>query len=183
MEETKMRVAAFDMGTKNFAFAVVDIDPNAPEVWGNPLSMGSQDLRQGCPFQNMITYLGTYDGLWATVDVVLIEQQLYRKNIKAARLACHTHAYFLHRHPGKPVYEYPAYYKTKYTGFHHAKSSHRERKEYAIRLVLGHYEETDPVFCEWLSGLPKKDDVCDCVLMCNTFPVSPLYAVITDQRR
>jgi hypothetical protein len=167
-----MRIVAFDMGVKNFAYAVADIPPGGG--WGHVVSVDVHDLRGGSPYQNLIAYLEKNDPLWGSADVVLVEQQLNRMNIQATKLACHVHAYFLHRHPHKPFYEYPSLYKTKYTHFTTPSSSHRQRKEHAVLHVLGHYEETDPVLAAWVASFPKKDDICDCILMCNTFLQSPL---------
>lgn len=163
-----MKIVAFDIGIKNFAFAVLEND-NIVSMDVHDLYHCSQDI-----YQSLICYLKTYNYLWKQVDVVLIEQQLNRMNIKATKLACHVYAYFLHCHPQKPIYEYPSIYKTKYTSFPLHTSTHKQRKKYAIQLVLHKYQD-DPVFLDWISLFPKKDDVCDCILMCNTFQSSPLY--------
>lgn len=163
-----MRLAAFDIGIKNFAFAVVSMENE------KIVSMDVCDLRGQNIYHNLLTYLKQYDYLWETVDVVLIEQQLNRMNIQATKLACHVYAYFLHRHPSKYIYDYPSLYKTKYTCFALENSTHRQRKQYAIQKVLEQYQN-DPVFLDWLSQFPKKDDLCDCILMCKTFPSTPLY--------
>jgi hypothetical protein len=162
-----MRVVAFDIGLKNFAFAVMDDGQHL-------VSMDVHDLRGQDLYYNLVCYLKQYTYLWNKVDVVLIEQQLNRMNIQATKLACHVHAYFLHCHPSIPVLEYPSLYKTKYTCFPLDHSTHRQRKQYAIQQVLEQYQQ-DPVFLDWISNFPKKDDVCDCILMCRTFPSTPLY--------
>jgi hypothetical protein len=167
-----MIVVAFDIGTKNFAFAVVDI---RGEGWGDVMSIDVHDLRDGHLYKNLITYMKKHDHLWRKANVILIEQQLNRMNIQATKLACHLYAYFLHRHPTLPVYEYPSLYKTKYTDCPLQSSTHKQRKEYAIQLVLDYYQEKDPVFFQWISSFKKKDDICDTVLMCNTFVKSPLF--------
>lgn len=170
-----MIIAAFDIGVKNFAFAVVRIHDDSKNDWGEVVSVDVHDLREGNIYQNLISYMKKHDGLWGKVDAVLIEQQLNRMNIKATKLACHLHAYFLHRHPTKPIFEYPSIYKTKYTNFPIQSSTHKQRKDYAIKLVLDHYEENDPVLYQWISSFKKKDDISDCILMANTFKKSPLY--------
>lgn len=172
-----MIVAAFDIGIKNFAFAVLDI--HTKEKWGDVLHIDVHDLREGNIYKNLIAYMKTYDHFWEKVDVVLIEQQLNRMNIQATKLACHLHAYFLHRHPTKPIFEYPSIYKTKYTDFPLQSSTHKQRKEYAIQLVLGYYNENDPVVFHWISSFKKKDDISDCILMANTFIKSPLYRIFS----
>lgn len=162
-----MIVAAFDMGVRNFAFAVMDVDT------GNVLALDAHDLGGDC-FRNLIVYLKRHDALWDRADVLLIEQQLLRANIQASKLACHVHAYFLHRHPAKTVFHYPATYKTRRTGLT-GTTTHRQRKQHAVQTVLRHYEETDPVVLDWVSAFDKKDDICDCLLMCSTFTQSAIY--------
>lgn len=165
-----MWIAAFDIGVKNFAFAVV-------EGVDNVLHVDLHDLRAGnSPYINLISYLDRHQTLWKKVDVVLIEQQLYRTNVAATKLSCHLHAYFLHRFPQKKVIEYPSSYKTKYTKFSIKSSSHKQRKDYAIQYVLDKCQKNDPVLYDWLLTFPKKDDICDCILMCETFYASPFSA-------
>lgn len=169
-----MIVVAFDIGTKNFAFAVVDIQISG---WGDVLHIDVYDLRKGGGnlYKNLISYMKVYHHLWEKADVVLIEQQLNRMNVQATKLACHLYAYFLHQHPTLPIFEYPSIYKTKYTDCPLHSSTHKQRKNYAIQLVLDYYKEKDPVLFQWISSFPKKDDICDTILMCNTFLKSPLY--------
>lgn len=162
-----MIVAAFDMGMRNFAFAVLDVDGD------RILALDVHDLGAD-PFRGLIDYLGRHDVLWEKTDVILIEQQLLRANVQASKLACHVHAYFLHRHPTKPVIDYPSSYKTRLTGLT-GPTTHRQRKQHAVQLVLDHYKESDPVAFDWLSSFTKKDDVCDCVLMCTTLTSTPLF--------
>lgn len=166
-----MRIAAFDIGIKNFAFAVVDLID--ADTIGHVVSIGLHDLGSHPPL-HLIAYLKTNDRLWETVDAVLIEQQLNRSNVQATKMSCHVHAYFLHRHPNKPVLEYPSIYKTKYTGMK-SSGSYKQRKDHSVQLVIDHYHEIDPVLIGWLSCYTKKDDICDCVLMCNTLMKTPLY--------
>jgi hypothetical protein len=167
-----MIIAAFDIGVKNFAFAVLDV---RTKEWGDVLYIDVRDLREGNIYKNLIEYMKTYDHFWRKVDVILIEQQLNRMNIQATKLACHLYAYFLHQHPSRPIFEYPSTYKTKYTDFPLQSSTHKQRKEYAIQLVLDYYSENDPVVFQWISSFKKKDDISDCILMANTFIKSPLY--------
>lgn len=168
-----MIVAAFDIGIKNFAFAILDVKNK--EEWGDVLHIDVHDLREGNIYKNLLEYMRKYDHFWEKINVVLIEQQLNRINIQATKLACHLYAYFLHRHPTKPIFEYPSIYKTKYTDFPLQSSTHKQRKEYAIQLVLEYYNENDPVIFQWISSFKKKDDISDCILMANTFIKSPLY--------
>jgi len=175
-----MRVVAFDMGRKNFAFACVDLPSERLHentvIFGQVIYLETHDLtRDGDDiFRSLIEYLNQHRRLWECADVILVEQQMNALNIHAARLACHVVAYFYNRFPDLPVYEYSASYKTRFLG---AKPSltHRGRKLFAIKTVLDHYAEHDPVAHDWISNLSKKDDVADCILMCATFPISKAF--------
>lgn len=165
-----MRVAAFDMGIKNFAFAQVEIDS------GYVCWVDVHDFRdEGRNIHRaLIVHLDRYQHLWQKTDVVLIEQQLNRHNIQASRLACHVAAYFFHRFPSMVVHDYPNVYKTRYL---HAPRTldHAGRKKFAVEAVLTRYQGIDPVLHDWLlSGFSKLDDVADCILMALTFSSSPL---------
>lgn len=173
-----MRIVAFDMGRRNFAFAEMIQSPN--ETWGNVVFFDTHDFNNEKPsvmFRNLISYLNQFRNIWENVEIVLIEQQLSSLNIQAARLACHVAAYFYHCYPGVKVFDYPAVYKTKLLG-EQKKTTHRERKQFAIQKVWDHYSYADPVLWEWINTLKKKDDVADCILMCATFPLSPFYKEI-----
>jgi len=169
-----MRVVAFDMGIRNFAFAIMDIDE--ANGWGYVRYIDTHDLMGdgGDIHRMLIVYLDRYFEWWRTTDVVLIEQQLKLHNFQAARLACHVAAYFYHRLPSLPVHDYPSTYKTRYFGAIRS-LDHKGRKRFAVDTVLVHYKDSDPVLCEWLSSFPKKDDIADCILMAATFHASPFF--------
>lgn len=173
-----MRIVAFDMGKRNFAFAEVDIDPSTQQ-WGNVITIDVHDFgsKNEHLFRDLILYLDRFQEIWERTDVILIEQQLSSLNIQAARLACHVSAYFFHKHKNVPVFDYPASFKTKLLG-ETKKTTHRERKQFAIQKVLDEYSQQDPVLWDWMSCFPKKDDIADCILMCCTFGKSPFYSKI-----
>lgn len=178
-----MRIVAFDMGIRNFAFASVDLpDTSRQYHWGDVRHVHVHDLSGGNIYRNLIGFLDRYRSLWEVTDVVLIEQQLNRMNIQATKLSCHVYSYFLNHHPNKFITEYPSVYKTKFTQFPYKSSSHKERKQYAIQYVMEHYRESDPVLYDWIDMYRKKDDICDCILMCNTFLQTPLGKMWKEDR-
>jgi hypothetical protein len=164
-----MRIAAFDMGIKNFAFVVMDTEDDYVR-W-----LDLSDLSHSADiYRNLIHHLNSFNRHWRDVDTVLIEQQMNRHNIGAARLACHVMAFFYHCHPHVRVIEYPSSYKTRYTqGGNHLE--YRARKSFAVAQVMNAYEDKDPVLIDWILSLSKKDDIADCILMGITFPRSPLW--------
>lgn len=161
-----MRIAAFDMGIKNFAFVIMDND-YVRMMDHHDFTKESSDL-----YRRLIHHLHSYDSYWKDIDLVLIEQQMNRLNINALRMACHVAAFFYNCFPDICVMEYPSIYKTRYLGGHNL--SYPERKAFAINKVATICQD-DPVLLDWFSTLSKNDDVADCILMCHTFPASPLF--------
>lgn len=172
----RMRLAAIDIGRKNFALAYSPCQTD--DGWCVINMVDVKDLTLDGPdlYRNLITHLNKFRKIWEDVDVVLIEQQLNRMNVQATKLSCHVHAYFLNQFPSKRVFEYPPTYKTRL--LKEKSVPYRERKNFAVRTVLDYYEHADPVLHDWIMTLPKKDDVADCILMCKTFFLSPLYRQI-----
>lgn len=170
-----MRVVAFDMGRRNFAFAEMEVEGrNKPcHIHMFDVHDFGSDIAPMELFRSLIVHLDRFFSVWDRAHVILIEQQLSSLNIQANRLACHVAAYFFHKYPNLRVFEYPASYKTKLFG--EQKTKHRERKQFAIQKVRELFEEQDPVAWDWISSFKKKDDVADCILMCVTFPLSPLF--------
>lgn len=172
-----MKVVAIDIGKRNFAYAGAVL--REEEDWPHVFSMGVEDLTIGDSrniYRNLITYLDTLKHIWEECDIVLIEQQLNMMNIQATKISCHVQAYFMHKYPYKSVMEYPSTYKTRLEpGLEGKKTTHRQRKQFAIAKVMDYYQENDPVLYDWIMALRKKDDVSDCILMCKTFVKSSLY--------
>lgn len=168
-EGQTMRVVAMDMGIKNFAFVQMENEMVENEDWGHVRWLDVRDLGGDRDeiYRALIRHLDQFRWIWETTDVVLIEQQLSRDNVAATRLASHTAAYFYHQFPRVPVMEYSAQHKTRLLGADRG-LSYRQRKDFAVRMVMEHYREKDPVLCDWLEGLSKKDDVADCILMAAT---------------
>lgn len=165
-----MRIAAFDIGRRNFALAVMDFPSS--EV----LSLRNHDFSSSQGeglFRELYHYLESLDGLLKEVHAILIEQQFFHAklgcNIEALKLSQHTLAYFLLRYPKKDVMEYSS---TRKTRFFHAPyfKLKRDRKLWSIQKAMELLPlSTDPVLEEMWNMHKKKDDVSDCVLMCISY--------------
>lgn len=167
-------ILAIDIGMKNFAYAVVRM--KEPLLW-NEIRTCTTCIDIG--HLHFEKYSVLYDFLRNVMkkhashefSVILIEQQYSSRhcsNIKALKIAQHVHAFFGICYPNQRVIEYPAYWKTRI--FHAPyKQTKYQRKQWAISTVQDIYA-TDDILCEWMTCLPKKDDVCDCILMALSFP-------------
>lgn len=116
-------------------------------------------------YRNLHSYLESWEMVWDKADVILVEQQMSTgkiHNIKAIKISQHILAYFLIRFPQKKLVEYGATFKTSLFGVHFKIKA--DRKKWSVEKVKELLEE-DPVALDILELIPKKDDVCDCVLM------------------
>jgi len=165
-----MRIACFDIGKRNFAFAV--LSRPCPEDGIEIECLQNTDLvRDGSSsspdlYMTLIHHLDLFVYEWDECSVFLIEQQMsvrHQSNIMALKIAQHVYSYFLHRYGRtKRIIEYPAYHKTRY--FETSKTMTKyERKKWSVEKV------TELFGKEVVSSFHKKDDVCDCVLMGYTF--------------
>jgi len=182
-----------DMGLRNFAFAEVEVEVEVGTVsvsesktWGHVRRIDVHDLTEEAAawsdsttklYRGLIVYLDRHQEVWQRADVILVEQQLNRLNIVATKLACHVMAYFLHRFPEKRVVEFPSSYKGRYLKAPPG-LSHPQRKQWAIKTVMGIYQDQDPVMYDWILTFPKRDDIADCILMANLFPRTPLFSSV-----
>ena len=163
---------AFDIGIHHFAWA--KMRRGREETDSEVLAMDCHDFG---PSQKLVElyplllqYLRSLD--YTDVHTVLIEQQMNRMNIRATKISVFVYAYFLMEHsPSIHVLEYPAYHKTKAFGMHGLSKS--ERKKWSVQHVLTHVVDSDPVALDWLQQFPKKDDICDCIMMIQSFSILP----------
>ena len=128
-----IRIAAFDIGKKNFAFAVQEIDLATITEFnvktllkkGKIIGLENLDLTYNCKkcyldprtFLNMAETLDKFEYLWNSCDVFLIEQQMSfgkKRNTMALKLGQHCYSYFCIKYRDtKKVIEFPAYHKTQ----------------------------------------------------------------------
>lgn len=157
-----MRVVAFDMGKKNFAWAVVDISTNVVECFD------LVDLDQTANvYRNLHAYLLRTEPVFRDCGVVLVEQQM-KSNYQALKLSQHVMAFFYLRFPEKTILEWSASYKTSVYGLE--KTTKSCRKRFAVEKVRETLRD-DPVVADLFEMLGKKDDVADCILMCFSFGI------------
>jgi hypothetical protein len=159
-----MRIACFDIGRRNFAFAVLSYRDQKIEIE----NLQNTDLGDGSAsdlYMALIHHLDLFVYEWDECSVFLIEQQMstrHHMNIVALKIAQHVYSYFLHRYgTTKRVIEYPAYHKTRC--FTTEKMTKARRKKWSVEKVTELFG--DGV----IASFPKKDDVCDCVLMGFTY--------------
>lgn len=157
-----MRVVAFDMGKKNFAWAVVDISTNVVE------GFDLIDLDQTANvYRNLHAYLLQTETVFQGCSVILVEQQM-KTNYQALKLSQHVMAFFYLRSPDKTILEWSASYKTSVYGLE--KTTKSCRKRFAVEKVRECIRD-DPVITDLFEALVKKDDVADCILMCFSFRI------------
>lgn len=157
----KMKIVAFDMGVRNFAWAIVAIDTDATVVQ----MFDKTDLTPPSGtsvYQLLHQYLLSNEIYFQDCHTILIEQQM-KTNIRALKLAQHVYAFFLLRHPEKRVQEYSSVHKTRLFGL--GKTTKAARKRFTVDHVHKIFH-TDPVVLDMLSMFEKQDDICDCILMC-----------------
>lgn len=174
-------VVAFDIGTRNFAMAWLQLQDGAKGPVVRHMSLvdlagaaGGRPRESWALYRELIRHLESFDTIFlGHRPVILIEQQMatkHRSNIQALRLSQHVLAFFLHRHPALRVIEYSPRHKTRSvsTGSDAVRMSYRERKQWAVGQCTT-FMQDDPVATDWFTSFPKKDDVADCILMCHTF--------------
>ena len=173
-----MNICAFDIGSKNFAYAIVRVSNKINKDrhdWWDCIFMECADLSHRI-YESLHRFLEErFSFLQHEKDLsvwtILIEQQMGFKsmvNYKAIQIAAHVHAFFLIKFPNIRVIEYPSYLKTRTFGVRFAKK--KDRKEWAIRTVSSFFDnQKDEVSKEWLESFKKKDDISDCILMIISF--------------
>jgi len=132
-----LRIATFDIGKKNFAFVVEEIEEEEikkinknklDEVYkvGKIILFKNIDLTYNCDksqyldptlFINMTDKLDEYASIWDSCSTFLIEQQMSfgkKHNTMALKLGQHCYSYFCIKYRDfKDILEFPSYHKTK----------------------------------------------------------------------
>jgi hypothetical protein len=172
-----MWIASFDIGVRNFAFAIVDdvvpTDHRSPQlrvIYTENIDLA--DAQGQYSFTHLIDVLDAFRALWHQCAVILIEQQMQHRhatNVKALKVSQHVVMYFhmlFHSFSErmKPlIIEFPAYYKTQM--FCRVKMTKPQRKRWAVEYVMTCMPEMKSV----MKDHRKKDDMCDCILMCMAY--------------
>lgn len=171
-----MKLVAFDMGKRNFAWAIVEVTEITERFVVH--SFDKKDLGTDHIFHNLHLYLQEQEAHFQDCDVILIEQQM-KTNIVALKMAQHVYAFFLLRHATKTVLEYSSVHKTRVFGL--GSTTKSKRKKFAIEQVHK-LLESDPVMLDMLSLHQKQDDICDCILMCLAYAQKQYYYPLNSSR-
>ncbi len=124
-------------------------------------------------FHNMTDFLRSYDAMWDTCTLFLVERQMSartRFNTMALKLGQHCLGYFRIRYGRiKEIHEYPAYHKTQVLGATKPPGKRgmtkHDRKKWAISKSLDVLtRRKDTATLSQLTSIKKKDDVADCLL-------------------
>lgn len=164
-----MWIASFDIGIKNFAFAVIDWkgkNKNEGESDFEIVDLQNIDITTTKKIEKdiareIIDVLDAYQSLWDQCDYFIIEQQMqfrHATNIKALKVSQFVLCYFCIHCRDKTIIEYPAYHKTQVLGAPAGLKKYDRKKwavEYVRRLLKERGEE------HFFQGLKKLDDLAD----------------------
>ena len=184
-------IAAFDIGFKNFAVAIEGVVNLTPECEGYEDESGNKlecelrrdiiladttditqfstksELRSKSYFMGAIEYMDSISEYMDMCDVILIEQQLQR-NCKAVKLQQNLHTYLMTKYRrDKKIIIYPSTNKTR--AFDAPKMTKPQRKKWAVDKALDILQSMNSMFFDKIAQMKKRDDVCDCVLMIESY--------------
>lgn len=176
MKERK--ILSFDIGIHHFAFVLMQV---FDETQWNIIHMECHDFHKNEKLYNIVMnqdfwnnfhhYIVTNDKYIQKADIILIEKQLgfgKQINYKANQISSQLYAHLILFYPDKEIIEYPSSFKTKFFDF--KSTNKKDRKNWSVQKVYSLLEErNDETSLEWLNTFPKKDDICDCVLMNLSF--------------
>lgn len=164
-----MWIASFDIGIRNFAFAVIDWKgQNMGKLEFDIVDLQNIDITTTKKIEKdiarqIIEVLDAYQSLWNQCDYFIIEQQMqfrHATNIKALKIAQFVLCYFCIYCKDKTIEEYPAYNKTQVLGAPTGLKKYDRKKwvvDYIQRILRDRGEE------HFLEGFSKKDDVSDTI--------------------
>lgn len=168
-----IKVASFDIGTRNFAMCIVEHDPPLqPRV----VRWTLEDLYpRPRVLHNATSVLYEHLDELACCHVILVEKQLTNKNYEAARMAQHVLSWFAIVLPDVKTVHYHAHHKTSFfapqQGPKRARAAataatasrdKRDRKKFCISLAIEFLAATqqDKALAQLLTSA-KKDDLAD----------------------
>lgn len=185
-------LASFDIGKKNFAFCIEEVEVNLlykpPDSLatvyqnGRVILLENKNLTANCHknttletqhFINMTHVLDQYKAYWNQCTTFLIEQQMSfgsKRNTMALKLGQHCFSYFVfHFANFKTTIDYPAYNKTQLLGAPKKMNKYQRKKwaiDQAMKILL---DRNDVEMLDKLMKSSKKDDMADCILMINSY--------------
>jgi hypothetical protein len=162
-----MIILSFDVGIKNLAYCVLDLEPNPKTIlaWEVYNLAGGDPSRDLC--LDLATSLDDRAASFQNVNAVLIERQP-GKNRKAKSMEAYLHMYFVVK--GKRVIVYDASRKLENEPYYE-KGSYYQRKKTAVRLAAEFLANNpqSPEMTRMYTGSRKKDDLSDCLLQALSF--------------
>jgi hypothetical protein len=149
-------IASFDIGEKNFAYAIGNRETIL--VWKRVdiIKFKNQTIIQSCVEINKILT----EENWNECVKVIIEQQM-RSNCRAQRISQHVWSWFSILYPHLDPIFVPSYLKTRYFIGKNNLSS-KERKKWAVNKTIELLKGNDSA--NLLFSEKKKDDMADCYL-------------------
>ena len=165
-----MRIAAFDIGKRNFAICVEE-DDKLLLLENHDLTSKGDDL---IPVMlEMSRVLAERKELFDGCASFLIEQQMFfgkMKNVMAVKLAQHCLSHFINRYGVlRDIQEFPAYHKTRV--YNAPKMKKPQRKKWAIQKAIEVLTERKDPFLTKLDQFKKKDDVADAILHIQAYKI------------
>lgn len=169
-----MWIASFDVGIRNFAFAVLDWKGNESNF--EIIDLQNIDITVTKKIEkdvarDIIEVLEAYQSLWDQCDYFIIEQQMqfrHATNIKALKISQFVLCYFCIHCKDKTIVEYPAYHKTQVLGAPVGLKKYDRKKwvvEYFTRILKQRGEEY------LLKDFTKRDDICDCLSLILAYAI------------
>jgi hypothetical protein len=152
-------IASFDIGEKNFAYAIGTIDSVAKLVHVNVMQRKRQTIVESCDAISKVLR----DEDFSNCDLVVIEQQM-RANVRAQRLSQHVWTWFKLMIPRLN----PTFVKASLKTLHFLGSNSltaKSRKRWSVdKMTELLTERCDETNLEYYNSLSKKDDVADAYL-------------------
>jgi hypothetical protein len=171
----KKKIIAFDIGIKNFSYAICDIDIenincfdiksfDCVNLIGENQKVDKFVLNKSFFFHFHHVFLPSIHQLIKNCNVCLIEKQLQKRNIKANIVYDHLIAHLMIHFPSLQVIPFPP--KLKYYFSTYSKCEYKDRKQWSIDFVSSKMkQDQDELILELFYMFAKKDDIADCLLM------------------
>ena len=187
-----MKIASFDIGFRNFAFSVLEVDANADANVDSVIAatrvlkfkninvLGNEKKNTETILVNLTRILDRYSGaFFNTCTDIIIEQQFNHRsrgqNMTAIKIAQHCYSYFLIKKlPGVRLSFVPARNKLKTFNAGKAETSTTaKRKKWSVakaaQILAGN---TPPAVYEKFAKHGKKDDIADSILQALSYAVT-----------
>lgn len=152
-------IASFDIGEVNFAYCIGTLDSIVTLKHFNVKNKSRQTIVESCDAISEILFAENFD----SCSKVIIEQQV-RPNTRAQRIAQHVWSWFRLLHPRLNPEFVPSRIKTQ------RNLTYKQRKAAAVEsLTKMLIERNDRHHLEYISSLPKQDDVADAYIQLVEF--------------